>query len=288
MYIVRKRALGDVLWIEPVIRKLAVRYPKLIVYTKYPEVFENYPAPNIRFVKDPSLFIKTLIRAEELLGISWFTINLDNSYERVPEKHFLHAYQLKSGLPLTEEYPKLFLSQAERDRTFLQTPYVVLHLESFAPVKSRRIHGVDWSKVVDYIRSKGLEVVQVGTAVEEIPGTKTFKTGIRDLITLISKSSYFIGIDSGPSHIAASLRIPSLVLFTSVDPLVRHFPVIFNGKIIKNACEYDGQYHKKSFIVDLPCNRSEDKNIPKCCIFRTDQIISEFENLIMQNASKIH
>ncbi len=39
MYLVRKRALGDVLWIEPVIRALAAKHKKVVVVTLFNDLF---------------------------------------------------------------------------------------------------------------------------------------------------------------------------------------------------------------------------------------------------------
>lgn len=285
-YLVRKRALGDVLWVEPVLRKLSEQTKRIVFYTKYPELFENYPAPNVYFTKKPHIAVKLLIRLEQILGTSFATVNLDNAYEQRPKLHFLHAYQLKSGLPISDEYPQLYFSEAEKKRRFVSGPYVVIHLESFSPVRSRQIYGVDWNQVVRYLKQKGLTVVQVGIGANQIPGTQSFNTGIRDLMVLISKSQLFIGIDSGPSHIAACLSIPSLILFGSVNPMVRHFPLLFNGVLMKNACEYDGQEGAKTFINDLPCRLSTGNGIPKCCIFQTEDVISKIDKLITRSVTK--
>lgn len=50
-YIVRKRQLGDVLWIEPIIDEIALKYKKVIVHTKYNEIFNNYKHKNVIFKK---------------------------------------------------------------------------------------------------------------------------------------------------------------------------------------------------------------------------------------------
>ena len=46
----------------------------------------------------------------------------------------------------------------------------------------------------------------------------TDKTSIQDLIKIISSSSFFIGCDSGPAHIAASFEIPSIIIFGPTKP----------------------------------------------------------------------
>jgi hypothetical protein len=67
-YIIRKRGLGDVLWIEPIVRKLASSNSKIIVYTKYPELFKGFPFRNIQFKKKLKTWEKILIGLDQYLG----------------------------------------------------------------------------------------------------------------------------------------------------------------------------------------------------------------------------
>lgn len=285
-YIIRKRALGDVLWIEPVIRALSKKYKQLIVHTKYNELFENYPISNVSFKNELSFLEKIIIRLEEKSRINFFTLSLENAYEKLPNLHFLHAYQQKASLPITDEYPKIFLSDKEKDDKIIDEKYVVLHLESFSEKKYRQIYGVDWPQVVTYLNNKGFKVVQIGVNTSNIEGTMVLKTTLRQLLSLIYNSNYFIGLDSGPSHIAASLGIPSLIFFGAINPLLRHFPDFFNGILIKQHCEYDGYAVKDREI--LPCTLADESGNPKCCTYTTKNIISKIEELLKKNVSKVH
>src|ERR1700744_3424643 len=139
VYLVRKRALGDVLWIEPVIRAMAARHKRVTVVSKYNELFLNYPLANVRFRPSLSLFGKLLVGLERRLGTHFFSVDLDGSYERTPHRHFLEAYQEAAGLPIVHEYPKLYLSEAERRMdTGITGRFVVLHLESMTDKNYRK------------------------------------------------------------------------------------------------------------------------------------------------------
>ncbi|HLA57932.1 MAG TPA: hypothetical protein VK622_04210, partial [Puia sp.] len=189
IYLIRKKSLGDVLWIEPVIRQFAAQYKKVIVFTKFPELFLHYPLPNVRFVKDLSNLEKVLWGLENWFPLTRFFISLDGAYEKNPKTHILDAYQQKAGLPLTHEYPRLYLSQEERRfRPAIpeKQKYVVLHLESMAERNYRNAFGIEWEKVVSALTAKGFAVIQVGKDITPIPGTSHIKTGIREVIGVIN------------------------------------------------------------------------------------------------------
>lgn len=280
--------MGDVLWIEPVIRQIAKKYKKIIVFTKYAELFNNYPLQQVVFKNQISIPEKILYRTESLLNTRMFSINLDMSYEKDPHKHILHAYQQKAGVPLTTEYPILHLDQEEQTPLpGLAQKYMVLHLESLAPRNYRRVYGINWEKIVQYINGLGYAVILVGKDPEMIPGAEFRKTSIREMIRLIRHAAFFIGIDSGPSHIAASLTIPSLVFFGAVNPLYRHFPELFNGFFLQQPCEYANCYHDTRSIHGPTCKLVGNDGTPKCSLHTNEYLLLHI-NLLLDRYVRIH
>lgn len=275
-YLMRKRAMGDVLWIEPVIRQLSCNNRKVIVYTKYNVLFENYPLKNVVF-KDKINFVeKFFFRISLILNTHFLFINLDSSYEKSPQQHFLHAYQRRGGLNITIEYPKLYLSQTEMQKPYnLSKKYVVLHIESDSVRNYRKVYGVDWGAVASHLARNGLEVVQIGKNPDKIDGCRNVASNIRELISIINSCSLFIGIDSGPSHIATSLKKPALIFFGAINPNYRHFKELFNGAFLQQYCEYNGCYHSMATnsIYGPSCKLVGDEGIPKCSIYSTEFLI---------------
>lgn len=284
VYLVRKRALGDVLWIEPVIRALAARNKKVIVYTTVNELFANYPLSNVVFRNKLNIFEKACRAIEFFCKTAFFFIDLDNAYEEKPKEHFLHAYEEKAGLPLTREYPSLYLNIEEEKRPSLpEGKYAVLHLESMTAKNYRKVYGVDWEKVAGHIRQKGLTLYQVGNNPPPIPGVTHIKTSIREMIRLIRHSSFFIGLDSGPSHIAASLGIPSLIFFGAVKPELRHFPELFKGHFLQQYCEFAGCYHDITNSRYGPdCKLVGNEGIPKCSLHTSGYVTEHIDRLITE------
>jgi ADP-heptose:LPS heptosyltransferase len=281
VYLVRKRALGDVLWIEPVIRQLAIRNKKVIVYTKYPELFLNYPFPNVSFKARLSLLEKALWGVERALGISFFFIDLEGAYEKKPSIHFLTAYQQQAKLPVVHEYPRLYLDEQELAwHPPLKGKYVVLHLESMTDFNSRKVFGVNWELVAEDLDHRGYSIVQVGKQPVPIPGAVHIRTSVRQMMSLIRRAAFFIGIDSGPSHIAAALGVPSLIFFGSVNPAYRHFMDLFKGRILQQYCEYAGCYHDTGRPGWPACKLVGSEGLPKCAVHTTEYVLNNIDLLI--------
>jgi ADP-heptose:LPS heptosyltransferase len=282
VYLARKRALGDVLWTEPVVRQLAARSGTVIVYTKYPELFLHYPLANVRFTNHLRFWERALWAIEKTLHLTRFFIDLDHAYEDNPKMHFLSAYQLVACLPLTREYPKLYLSSDERNfrPAGINDPYIVLHLESMTDKNYRKVYGIDWETVVLKLKEKGYSVVQVGKEPVPIPCATVIKTSIREMIGLIANADLFVGIDSGPSHLAAALGTPALIFFGAINPDYRHFRDLLNGRIMQQPCEYAGWYHEANEKTGWSCRLVGDEGIPKCALFTTENVINNIDLLL--------
>ncbi|RYF86268.1 MAG: hypothetical protein EON98_04195 [Chitinophagaceae bacterium] len=284
-YIIRKRALGDVLWTEPVIRSMAEKYKKLIVYTKYPVLFQNYPWKNVVFTSRLSFFEKIILKADSILGLHWLSLDLDQAYETKPHTHFLHAYQQTANLPVTREYPRLYLSPTEENHRIEERPYVVLHIESFSNKAYRQVVGIDWEQVVLFFKERGFQVLQVGVKENVLSGARFIKTTIRELLSLLRHADYFVGIDSGPSHLASSLGIRSLLLFSAIDPSLRHFPDLMNGIILKQSCEHDCTNYDVQSEAEHFCS-AKVNGIPRCCIFDTGKVLVQLGKLLKEDTDE--
>jgi ADP-heptose:LPS heptosyltransferase len=283
IYLIRKRGLGDVLWIEPVIRQLATRYKKLIVHTKYNALFQHYPLPNVIFKDKLSIAEKLLWKLESFFKTALFSISLEWAYEKRPKMHFLNGYQQQAGLPFTREYPQLHLSKEELQLNPVGAEkYAVLHVESFSDKNYRKVYGINWNNVAQYLIEKGFTVVQLGKDPAPIENVQHIRTTIREMMVVIKKSSLFIGIDSGPSHLAASLGTPALLFFGAVNPNYRHFPELMKGHILQQACEFAGCYHESSNMEEVDCKLVGSTGIPKCSLHTTGYVREKIDLIIKE------
>ena len=282
-YIVRKRQLGDVLWIEPIIDEIALKYKKVIVHTKYNEIFNNYKHKNVIFKKELNIFEKILHALENFFNTSILFISLENTYEKDSKKHVLNAYQKKSKLELSEKYPKIYFSEEERMKNIVHYDnYVVIHLESFSTRNYRKVYGIEWDKITSYLTEKGFKIILIGKNKYEFDNTIYIETDLREAMLLINKAKFFIGIDSFPSHVAASLGIPALIFFGAIDPVYKHLKNIFKGEFLQQKCEFNGCYHtdKKN---EVTCRIVGNDGIPKCSLHDNNYILKNIEKLIIEN-----
>jgi ADP-heptose:LPS heptosyltransferase len=287
VYVVRNDAIGDVLWTEPVISELATLKKQLVFITKYPQLFQNYPSHNVKFVNRSEKKYKRAVKLLKSLKFRRLLVDLNNSYEKDPRQHFLHVYQKMAGLAIGNKYPKLYLSEDEKHRFENLKPYVVIHLESESLRNYRKVYGIDWQRVVDYINEQGFRVYFISKVPPSYKNAYHIETSLRDIISLINNSSFFIGIDSGPSHIAASLQIPAIIFFGAVNPWYRHFPEYFKGIIMQQDCEYSGCYHRvQENLHGLPCLLVGDEGVPKCSVHNEEYLIANISRIISNSYMK--
>lgn len=220
---------------------------------------------------------------ENLLNTSILFISLENTYEKDSKKHILNAYQKKSKLEISEKYPKIYFSEEERMKNIVHFDnYVVIHLESFSSRNYRKVYGIEWDKIISYLTEKGFKIILIGKNKYEFENTIYIKTNLREAMLLINKAKFFIGIDSFPSHVAASLGIPALIFFGAIDPAYRHFKSIFKGEFLQQKCEFNGCYHtdKKN---EVTCRIVGNDGIPKCSLHDNNYILKNIEKLIIEN-----
>lgn len=106
--------------------------------------------------------------------------------------------------------------------------FVCIHPGSRA--KERRWPVEHFAVVADYLAERGMKVILTGTPSEKHltdgvaeqmrhPAINlTGRTSLGGLGALLSKSALLVSNDTGVSHVAAALEIPSVVLFTASDP----------------------------------------------------------------------
>ena len=107
----------------------------------------------------------------------------------------------------------------------------------------------NWIQLMDLITIEyGINVVEIGTHEPLNYSSKSFlnlvgKTSIEETCTLIKSARFFLGIDSGPTHIANAFKIPALIL-------CGHFANF------KKYMSYSGAYQEKGGIANIYFNAS--------------------------------
>jgi heptosyltransferase-3 len=282
IYIYRSGGMGDVLWLEPVLQQLSKQYSKVYLYTNFYELYENYPFKNVIVKKIPSGFFRIFLKLLNFFSTKKKYHRIDGyCYEAFPKMHILNAYQTYFNLTQTQEYPKLYLSSKENNtRLIKEQQYAIIHLEPNAKLNFRKVYGVNWNVVVASLEKQGIKTIIVGNNPDPIDGATVFKGSIGELIQIVKNAQFFIGVDSGPSHIAASLQVPSLIFFGAVNPEFRHFAKLFQGAFLQQPCEFAGCYHEVISSSGQTCKLVGNEGIPKCCIHTNEGIINSINQLL--------
>lgn len=260
----RSGALGDVIQVEPVLEYFYKKgHP---VYLDTPDGYYSLFAHHFYPVKQYSKFDKDVIRHR--------VINLDMAYEVYPGEPHLKAYFEFAGI---KDYklrnPRLMYHINDSIKLFKK--YVVIHIDE-RETCHRNIYGVNWKRVQIELEAMGFLVVQIGKGRHEDVGLY-FNT-VNEMIMkwLIAGAEMFIGVDSGPSHIAVALNIRSVIFFGSVNPAIIHsdlkkiVPLQSSCPIGKDHC-----WHKGTTTRGNDCE--VDIAMPPCTIIDTTVVIDAIQ-----------
>lgn len=221
----RDQAFGDVLCIEPVIRLLHenTMNAKIFVETRFGAALENHP--NIQEIRAYNFLADKSYQFDAV-------IPLDNAYENRPGKNIILSYLEAAGIKLKEgqaaPIPRIYFSEEEINsfpEISTQDKWVGFHVDMVPDWVGRSLSPDKIKQVHDHIHNLGYQTVLFGKnahfGFDGADLNLIGKTKIREAMTIISRLSFFIGMDSGLWHVAQSCNIPNIVLFGCVLPETR-------------------------------------------------------------------
>jgi len=165
--------------------------------------------------------------------------------------NLLTCFCRAAGLSPISEGPKVYIPQSCRekiDQFHLPTEFIVIHCKSNEAVRDWTLDG--WNSLILKIKEHhDIKVVEVGTASN---GTSVDidlcgRLSILETAEVIRRSVLFVGIDSGPAHLANASSIPGVILIGE-----------FFG--FKNYMPYSGRY-AEGRDVDLVYEDGPTKHI---------------------------
>lgn len=273
----RLAAMGDVIQVEPVLEYFHDKGYRVVLDT-LPQFYNLFLTHKFKIFRPNEIDGRLLQTAKH--------VNLDMSYESNPTQLHLKTYFEYCGV-LEDEYapyiknPSLYFSQEITEHTRLFKKYVVIHSDN-RPQGGRRIHGIDWRKVVSALQDKGFIVLQVGRDDSaDIPSAIKINCNNEHFLSyVVGGASLMIGIDSGISHIASAFKVPSIIFFGSVDPKVIHADL--SDKIIihnhdENVCEKPFCWGSVVGTEGVKCYIDEKK--PPCSIFDTYRLLNAINTI---------
>ncbi|MEW5798808.1 MAG: glycosyltransferase family 9 protein [Bacteroidota bacterium] len=251
--------LGDIVACEPVARHLRKKYPDAIlvwcVRPAYKSIVETNPDI------DAIILVHCLTVKEMLIRSGLFTmqfdlhfkerycalcgerihavlannqtdITLENFYDR---GNILQTFSQSAGLPKLNNAPKIYFPQSfnlSGRIPALPDRYIVVHCKSNTDEKDWQDDR--WREFAEIIlTSYDISILEVGT--ESVLGgisspsyiNLCTKTSILETAYIIRQANLFIGIDSGPAHIANAVGTFGILLMGSYLNFKRYNP--FSG-----------------------------------------------------------
>lgn len=218
----RGGAHGDVILATPILRALRTMYPmsQIHVQTTCVNVLQGNPD-----ITSAALMIPK--------KDGDYLIDLDMAYEKTPNKHIVKAYAEIAGveLPDPEDWrPRLYPTDSARTVARQRMPagkkYAVIHPGLIGGWVGRQWPINRFHEVSKALGAAGYTTVLVGaTTTPQIGTHMDFRNlPLTHFAALMELASLFVGLDSMPFHVAQAFKIPSVVIFGSIEPSLRIIP----------------------------------------------------------------
>ena len=219
----RRAALGDVIMSTGIVRELKYRYPcEIDIATEFPNVYDNNP------------HVRAIYHTEAMPNPANYDlyINLDDAYELNPLNHYIDSYFYRAfgTSAVVKKNPELFANEFDQDivSSFLQDNeldrYIVIHIRQWYWAL-KNMSWDTWYAVFEQLFTErtDFKIVCVGSAQDGFVEHPLFvdardRLNIQQQKLLMDHAECFVGIDSGPYHIAACATTNIVSLHTHLLP----------------------------------------------------------------------
>ncbi|KVU62731.1 glycoside hydrolase family 99-like domain-containing protein [Burkholderia ubonensis] len=156
-----------------------------------------------------------------------------NAFEWLDHGALLEAFSVGAGLPKLSAAPRLYLGESHAravDSLGLPIEYCVIHRESNNVEKDWT--GEKWESLANWIaQNLKLPIVEIGVSkdgvVSPLAGRAmdlVSKTSILETAEVIRRARFFIGVDSGPAHLANAVGTPGVILLGRMGAFRQYTP----------------------------------------------------------------
>ncbi len=145
-------------------------------------------------------------------------------------------------------------------------PILAAHLG--AGTAAKRWPVANWKVLIERFLAEGWRVVIVGglddadASLGLIPSANlvdwTCTLSVTQTAALLERADLFIGADSGPSHLAASAGIPSVILFSGTNRVAQWRPWSRRSLVIRHAVPCGPCHQKSCPLAGHPCMSNLD------------------------------
>jgi hypothetical protein len=266
--------IGKVVASTAVCKSIKAKYPdcKLIVVSGYPDVFLNNPNVDRAFAfGQQQYFYQEYIQNQEFIVLAHDPY-LDTTH-LMQDEHLIETWCRLYDLPFIQKQGELFLSQREIDffsnKYTTDKPIFLLQTNGGADsaLKYSWARDMPTCVVSDVIQQFRHEYNMVHIRRDDqinYEHTIGISDTFRSLVVLISLSTKRLLMDSFAQHVAATLNLPSVVLWVVNSPKVFGYDVHTN--IVANPetkqsdirAAYLSKYNIGGELVEFPYNNENE------------------------------
>ncbi|AFK05073.1 glycosyl transferase family 9 [Emticicia oligotrophica DSM 17448] len=156
--------------------------------------------------------------------------------------NLLEVQQKIAGIELIDETPILYFSNSEVqkiDSLNLPTKFIVIHCQSAQ--NSRNWDASKWQQLINQlIEQYDIAIVEIGLSSELAIHSKNYinlcgKLSLLETAEVIKRARLYIGIDSGPAHLANAVGTYGIIMLGKLANFVNHIPYSGGYKSGKTA-----------------------------------------------------
>ncbi|WP_428659048.1 glycosyltransferase family 9 protein [Runella sp.] len=264
--ILRTEHFGDIVAAEPIARQVRALTPNAyivwIVRPVFKELVERHPEID-KVWAQPSVLRRKLVCEsgvfDRVHNLEFWQSNRDPISEHVHKNqvaaqkditvfnyfekgNLLTIFQQCAELPIVDDAPRVYIDDADRaqvDTLGLPEKLIVIHCSSNYPTKDWSVEN--WHKLVNWLMlEKGYYVAEIGLK-NVINTTNSHylnlcgQFSILQTAEIIRRAQFFIGIDSGPAHLANAVGTYGILLFGRLNNFDSYMPYSGNYQNGKNA-----------------------------------------------------
>jgi heptosyltransferase III len=296
--IIRTEHFGDIVAAEPIARQVRELHPNdyvvWIVRPVFRELVEHHPAIDEAWPQSSVLQRLLVCQSgifDKIYNLEFWQSNQDAISGRVHynlvaaqkditvfnyfnKGNLLTIFQLCADLPLKDDAPRVFIPESDRlkiDALSLPKKLIVVHCSSNFPAKDWSV--AKWEKLIDWlINEKGYDIVEIGLksplAIHHLRYQNLCgQFSILQTAEIIKRAQYFIGIDSGPAHLANAMNTYGILLFGKLNDFETYMP-------------YSGDYQNGN-NARLIFQRSQT-----CADLSYDYVQTEIEDILVKTTKE--
>lgn len=268
----RTGAMGDVVQLEPLMHYFWLKGFRVVLKTlpQFYSLFASHYFP----VESYETFNK---------AIPHRIIDLDMAYEVKPKQLHIKSYFEMAGVSDGVIRNAKLNYVADESLKIFKQKYAVFHIDQRQQAHRNADH-VAWWQVTDHLKRKGFLVVQIGKNDSLNLDAIQMNTIAEPLMAyVITGCDLFVGVDSGPSHVAVATGRKCVILFGSVNPMYIHANFENIKPVVKHSpdspvCSTPYCWHNSVTTTGQECVVDAFK--PPCTLFGSVRIINAINELI--------